>query len=111
MIEKAIKNKIISITQEPEMRQLIGRGKGVQMPIYVNIFGDSAIERVSAEDGDIKLAMRHILSILPDPKIFFIQCLALIVALEMEGTHSGAARKLGTWREIYYRQSSKIFRG
>lgn len=111
MIEKAIKNKLITITQEPEMRQLIGRGKGIQMPVYVNIFGDHAMEIIAAENGDIKLAMRHILSLLPEPKMLYLQSLAMIVMYEIEKVYTGAAKKLGISRELYYRQSSKYYQG
>lgn len=106
---KALRNKLWNITQEPEMKQLVGSGKAFQMGgIWINVIGDSALDKVAAEDGDIKSALRHILSVLPEPKIFWLKVLAMAVMLEDEnGTHTRgaierAAKSLGISYRNYY---------
>lgn len=109
MENELIKRKIISIMQEPELKQLIGKGKGVQMPIWVNIIGDSAIEKVSAEDGDIKAAMKYIISLLPQPKLIWLRALAIEAATEICGTRRQAAEFLNiSARTAYDRRISWI---
>lgn len=73
---------------------LAGRGKNIQMPIFINIIGDDAIKRAAAADGDIKAAMKYILQCLPPPRIVWLKALAMQAAIEIEGTRPSAARFL-----------------
>lgn len=109
MENELVKRKIISIIQDPELKQLIGKGKGVQMPILINIVGDSAIEKATAEDGDIKAAMKYIISLLPKPKLVWLRALAIESAIEICGTRRNAAKFLNiSERTAYDRRISWI---
>lgn len=101
-MERVIKNKLVHIIQDPEMKQLIGRGKAIQMPIFINIFGDSAIEKAAAHDGDIKEAIKYILSRLPPPRWIFLRALALEATTEMLGSKKEAAKYLGVGNRTAY---------
>jgi len=92
-VNELVEKKIASIIQSPELRQFTNRdGKALQ--INVQILGNDAIDRACAEDGDIKAAMRYILSVLPQPKMGNLKLLAIAVAFEAEGSRTRAARSL-----------------
>lgn len=94
-MQQVIKNKLWQVVQDVNQRQhLSGSGKNVQMALIVNIFGDDAIRRAAAADGDIKEAMKFILQSLPEPRLVFLKALAMQAAIELEGSRPSAARYL-----------------
>lgn len=109
MDNRAIERKISEIIQAPELRTLTSlhsKTKNIQISVQIN--GNDAIDRVCADDGDIRAAMRHILSVLPEPRMRNLKILAMMVALESEGNNiRDAAKSLGITFEPYYRWGIK----
>jgi hypothetical protein len=96
-----VKGELIRIVQDPEMKQLIGRGKGVQMPIFVNILGDTAINKLvfanaaKAPQEDLVAVMNWLLKVIPEPRLDNIKALAIGVSIRRHGQLNPAARELG----------------
>lgn len=96
---KIVKDELISIIQDPEVK-VLGHGKTLQ--INVQIVGDSAIEKAIKWDGTTRAAMQHLLESLPEPKLKWLRTLAIDVVREGR-TAREAAKLLGlTERSIFY---------
>lgn len=91
-IQKILQNELIKIVQETDLKQIVGttgRIKNIQMPIQVNIVGDSAITKAVAPNATAKELMRLLLEQLPDPKVIWLRALAIAISLE---NHNGNKR-------------------
>jgi hypothetical protein len=73
----------------------------------VQLVGDSAIERASARNGDLKAAMWHILEKLPEPKLVWLKALAIAVVKDHSRTRLAMSRYLG----ISYRSATHQEKG
>ena len=81
-LAKIIKDKLVEINQEPEMRQFLGRGKGLQIYCPINLIGDSAIRAALVKDGALNEVMEYLLEVLPPPRLENLKLLAIAVALK-----------------------------
>lgn len=97
-MSELIKKKVrAAIVQDPVISQAIsGTGKNLVLNIMIN--GNDAIDRACADDGDILAAMKHIISVLPDPKIVWLTSLAMTAAIELTGSRKNAGELLGLHR-------------
>ena len=107
-MNELIEKKVRQIIQDPKI-QSVGNAKN--QIICLQILGDNAIEKACADDGDIKAAMKYILSVLPEPRILYLTCLAMIVALENEETITDAAKSIGVCRYLYYKRNGRYYQG
>jgi len=96
---KALEGKLIRILQDSKIRQqMASNGKSIQIVINNQIVGDSAIEKATAENGDVKNAMRYILTCLPKPKLQWLRFLTIAVLLEDGVPYREVAKELGIAR-------------
>lgn len=108
MNNKLMERELSRIIQDPKIVQYIHKetSKAIQLNVVIQINGDSAIDRVCADEGDIAGAMRYILSLLPHPRILNLGRLAMVVAADMFRTKKGkgiaAAEYLGVTPNTYY---------
>lgn len=103
LLSKVVKDELIKIEQSAEVRQLLGgQSKSITMPIWVNIFGDSSLDKIAASNGNIMAAMSHILTILPDPKIVWLQALAMATSMKELGDIRKTAKYLGISKTRFY---------
>jgi len=99
-----LKDKLIEIDQCPEMKQLLsGRGKNIQMPIWVNVIGDDAIRKATLHSESLRENLLFVLKGLDPPRFKNLIKLAIQLAIESFDSKKAVGEFLGiTERNIYY---------
>ena len=104
-----VRNQLIKLIQNPILIQQGNGVRGLQVSIQMPLIGDSAIAELMKEeekeekDGDIKSAIRHVLSLLPEPRLRNFKYFAAFVAEGDYQDSEKAAEYLGTSIRSFHR--------
>lgn len=95
---RIIANSVLNVLQnKPELHQMGIKNQGFVISVMIN--GDSAINKVAADHGDIIAAMQHILDCLPQPRHKWLKALAIASVYFSSGTVAETMRFLGMTSE------------